>query len=53
MDVRKRTAPLTEAVAAFRRLKKENLKDTEHLENGKKFLMFGENLSRPGDDAGS
>ena len=23
---------------------KENLKDTEHLENGKKFLMFGENL---------
>ena len=40
----KEDAALTEAVAAFRTFEKENLKDTEHLENGKKFLMFGENL---------
>ena len=40
----KEDAALTEAVAAFRAFEKENLKDMEHLENGKKFLMFGENL---------
>ncbi len=34
-DVRKEDAALTEAVAAFRTFEKENLKDTEHLENRK------------------
>ena len=33
-----------EAVSAFRMFEKENLKDSESLESGKRFLLFGENL---------
>lgn len=40
----KEDAALSEAVSAFRAFEKENLKNTEHLEDGKRFLMFGENL---------
>lgn len=44
MDVRKRTRRSRKRSLRSRTFEKENLKDTEHLENGKKFLMFGENL---------
>ena len=37
-------AALSEAVSAFRMFEKENLKDSESLESGKRFLLFGENL---------